>query len=66
MEKKQLKEKQRQSSCLIFEVVPLVGQGSISVVFRKEMVLEKDTGDSENTSSFREADGKSKFQFYED
>lgn len=40
--KKQLKEKQRQHSCLIFEVVPLVGQGSISIFFRKERVLEKD------------------------
>lgn len=28
---------------MIFEVVPLVGPGSISIFFRKEMVLEKDT-----------------------
>lgn len=41
-EKKWLKEKQRQNSCLICEVVPLVQQGSISVFFRKETVLEKD------------------------
>lgn len=39
---KQLKEKQRQNSRLIFAVVPLVGQSSISIFFRKEMDLAKD------------------------
>lgn len=50
------------------EVVPLGGQGSISIFFKKEMVLEKDrVVISEDTSSFREAeqhaDGKIRFQF---
>ena len=48
--------------------MPLGGQGSISIFFKKEMVLEKDrVVISEDTSSFREAeqhaDGKIRFQF---
>lgn len=39
---KKIAQGKRQHSCLIFEVVPLVGQGSISIFFRKERVLEKD------------------------
>lgn len=66
--KKIAQGKQRRNSCLNFEAVPLAGQGSIPIFFRKEMVLEKDKVVTLRIlpASGKHADGKVKFPFQVD